>query len=345
MELPVSTPPTWLQSPGRVIAALGLLLALLVAVPGLLSITRSSAKVEAAPRAHAPETEVAAFGIGTHDDPLAPAQEDWLSAPPTSGNDSAWDAERAAETGEGALDCLVQPSKSVEIGSQITGLVETLHVDRGDRVEAGEVVVELEAGFENAAVEVARMRAAMRGQVKAREESLSLSSNRKARGSQLAERDALSVDVREELETEARIAELELLQAREERRLASLELDQAMALVSRRQLKTPISGIVTNVHLEAGEVVDEETILEIARLDPLRVDVLMPAARYGTVKSGMRAVVEPEYPVDASVVATVSVVDPVIDAASGTFSVRLDLPNPDSKIPGGLRCTVKFLDP
>jgi multidrug efflux pump subunit AcrA (membrane-fusion protein) len=58
----------------------------------------------------------------------------------------------------------------------------------------------------------------------------------------------------------------------------------------------------------------------------------------------MRASVEPEFPVEASVIATVSIVDPVIDAASGTFSVRLDLPNPDGQIPGGLHCTVKFLD-
>ena len=63
------------------------------------------------------------------------------------------------------------------------------------------------------------------------------------------------------------------------------------------------------------------------------------------MQPGMRAAIEPEFPVDASVIATVSVVDPVIDAASGTFSVRLDLPNPDGQIPGGLHCTVKFLEP
>jgi multidrug efflux pump subunit AcrA (membrane-fusion protein) len=44
------------------------------------------------------------------------------------------------------------------------------------------------------------------------------------------------------------------------------------------------------------------------------------------------------------VIGTISVVDPIIDAASGTFSVRLDLPNPDGGIPGGLHCTVKFLE-
>ncbi|MFN0162035.1 MAG: hypothetical protein ACKVQQ_12450, partial [Burkholderiales bacterium] len=33
-------------------------------------------------------------------------------------------------------------------------------------------------------------------------------------------------------------------------------------------------------------------------------------------------------------------VDRVIDAASSTFRVRLELPNPDAKLPAGLRCKV-----
>jgi len=40
--------------------------------------------------------------------------------------------------------------------------------------------------------------------------------------------------------------------------------------------------------------------------------------------------------------ARVTVVDRVIDAASGTFGVRLALPNPDLKLPAGLKCRVKF---
>lgn len=41
--------------------------------------------------------------------------------------------------------------------------------------------------------------------------------------------------------------------------------------------------------------------------------------------------------------ATVTVVDRVIDAAIGTFGVRLSLPNPDYRLPAGLRCQVRFL--
>ena len=39
---------------------------------------------------------------------------------------------------------------------------------------------------------------------------------------------------------------------------------------------------------------------------------------------------------------SVEVVDPMFDAASGTFGVRLTLPNPDRKIPAGLKCRARF---
>jgi len=38
----------------------------------------------------------------------------------------------------------------------------------------------------------------------------------------------------------------------------------------------------------------------------------------------------------------VTVVDHVLDAASGTFGVRLALPNPDFNLPAGIRCKVLF---
>jgi hypothetical protein len=44
----------------------------------------------------------------------------------------------------------------------------------------------------------------------------------------------------------------------------------------------------------------------------------------------------------APVTATVTLVDKVLDAASGTFRVRMRLPNRDGSVPAGLRCKVEF---
>jgi multidrug efflux pump subunit AcrA (membrane-fusion protein) len=52
--------------------------------------------------------------------------------------------------------------------------------------------------------------------------------------------------------------------------------------------------------------------------------------------------VRPETPVGGELEAKVMVVDSLIDAASGTFGVRLELPNPGRRIPAGLRCRIEF---
>jgi hypothetical protein len=60
------------------------------------------------------------------------------------------------------------------------------------------------------------------------------------------------------------------------------------------------------------------------------------------VKQGQKATVMPEPPVGGRYDTTVALVDKVVDAASGTFGVRLELRNRKSEIPAGVRCRVQF---
>jgi hypothetical protein len=72
------------------------------------------------------------------------------------------------------------------------------------------------------------------------------------------------------------------------------------------------------------------------------VEVIVPAQMFGKISPGMTATVVPELLAYGEQTATVTVVDKVIDAASSTFGVRLELPNPDQQIPSGLKCLVRF---
>ena len=56
----------------------------------------------------------------------------------------------------------------------------------------------------------------------------------------------------------------------------------------------------------------------------------------------MTAIVEPEVNSEQPHEGVISSVDRVIDAASGTFSVHLELANSDHSIPGGQRCMLTF---
>ena len=97
-------------------------------------------------------------------------------------------------------------------------------------------------------------------------------------------------------------------------------------------------------YLNPGESVEERPIIKIARVNPLRVEVVAPVSMLGRIKRGQLAMVTPESPVGGSYEAEVKIVDPILDAASGTFRIRLELPNEDFSLTSGLRCQVNFLD-
>ena len=82
--------------------------------------------------------------------------------------------------------------------------------------------------------------------------------------------------------------------------------------------------------------------MELAQIDPLNVEVIIPVQYYGKITRDILAEVRPLGPIDGTYETKVKMIDKVIDAASGTFGVRLEIPNPGNKIPAGLRCEVKF---
>ena len=347
-------PPAWL-APALGIAAGGVLLVTigLMLLPGLLHVGGLSEQDPsdlplvavdpgvgfAAPEATAPEQPgldiyaalepLPSAGI----EPLAESDDSWLEPAGAA----------AVEDDASTLSCIIEPFQVVEVGSAVTGIIQEIYVERSELVEAGQVLVELESEAEQAAVRVASARAAMNERIQSSEASATLGKRKLDRVNKLFENDTLSLDLREEVETEAKVAQLELDQARAEKRLAALHREQALAVLKRRTIHSPLSGVVVERMMSPGERVEDRPILEIAQIDPLRVEVIMPSALFGSIELGMRAAVVPEFPGDTVHVASVSIVDRVIDAASGTFGVRLELPKPDYEIPGGLHCQVRFL--
>ncbi len=263
-------------------------------------------------------------------------------APPTPG--PAESAEIAQARSDQAFDCMIEPSEIFEIGSSITGVVSEINVDRTDYVVKDQVLARLEASVEKAAVSVARSRAKRTVDIDSSRASLELGEQRRQRANRLFEKEALALDSQQEAEAQARLARLELERAIEDRRLASLQLEQATAALERRTIRSPAAGYVVERLMSPGEVADQETILRVAQVDPLRIQVVLPSSWFGRIQPGDRAAMVPEAPMGQARGATVSTVDPLIDGASGTFVVQLLLPNPDRDLAAGLRCQVSFPD-
>lgn len=238
------------------------------------------------------------------------------------------------------LDCLIQPRALIAVASPVEAVIESVEVDRGDAVEKGDVIARLESSVEKAAVAVARERARAKADRKRGEVRLAFADRSLARSTELERRAALSTRDLDEAETEKRLAEVEIQLAEESRKLARMEQRRAQAVLDRRTIKSPVDGVVVERILSPGEYADPPQIAEIAEIDPLHVEVFAPVDLLGRIRPGMTGRVMPEGPSSRSLKAKVTVVDPVVDAASGTFGVRLELPNPEHAIPAGLRCRV-----
>ncbi len=74
----------------------------------------------------------------------------------------------------------------------------------------------------------------------------------------------------------------------------------------------------------------------------LNAELNAPVSLLGKISVGSKGQVSMEEPVGGVHEAVVVVVDRMLDAASGTFRIRLELPNPDYALPAGLRCHVRF---
>lgn len=256
---------------------------------------------------------------------------------------SAGMAARAAEKPPATFDCVMNPALEVKLGSPMRGLLARVVVERGDFVARGALIAEIGSSVEKATVELNRVRAQNTADIEARLADLALSRKRLKRTGELARRRVVPLDRLDERRAQVAVAEANLKRARGNQRLAGLEHKRAIAILERRRITSPIDGIVVERLLYQGEFVSQEAhIVTIAQIDPLHVEAFVPTKYFFLVKKGMKASVKPKGPVRRRLVATVIVVDQVFDAASGTFGVRLRLPNPKNKMPAGLRCEVTF---
>jgi RND family efflux transporter MFP subunit len=221
----------------------------------------------------------------------------------------------AASKAGGALECLIEPSLVASVGSPVDGILEQVLVDRGDHVRRGQVIAKLQSGVEAA-------------QVKVSEARVEYSRRKVERNEALFSQQLISVQERDEMVTEMHLNQEELKRNQEALRL--------------RTIVSPLDGVVVERRMAPGESIrtDKSVVFKLAQINPLHVEVIAPAELIGSLRSGATGIVNLEPFVAGAHKARVTVVDKLIDAASGTLGVRLQLPNPNNKIPAGIKCSV-----
>ena len=247
-----------------------------------------------------------------------------------------------ATEGNDDLECVVMPYRVLDLSSGVSGRLERVLVERAERVSAGQALADLESQVEHANLTMARARAGMNSEVQLRASGLDFDERRLARIDNLQAKKVISVQDQDEAARAAKLGQWQLAVAKDNLRLAALDTRRAEAALALRRVVSPFDGVVVERFKSPGEFVDKEAILRVAQLDPLRIEVIVPIARYHEFVVGETVTVYPETDPDRPWQAPVTAVDAVGDPASGTFRARLEYPNPGQHHLAGIKCMARL---
>jgi membrane fusion protein, heavy metal efflux system len=244
----------------------------------------------------------------------------------------------AANKSPAPLACLIEPSRIVNVGSPVVGVLDTVAVERGDTVKVGQLLASLKRDVERANAGAARSRSEAQAELRAAQSAADLAQAKFDRAQELRQQNFISDIALEQARSEADVAKRRVDAAREQQLASTQDAHTALSQLKLRELSATVDGVVMDRYLNPGERVDDRPILRIAQLNPLRVELILPLAALGSLSEGDKVAVWPEYPGASKTVATVERVDRIVDAASRTYRARLALPNPGNRIVAGVRC-------
>jgi multidrug efflux pump subunit AcrA (membrane-fusion protein) len=268
-----------------------------------------------------------------------------------------------AESGQVEVpSVLIKLIEHIEVPARQSGALEQVNVREGDMVEAGTLLAKIEDAdvqfdMRRAQLELSAARKQAENDVKVRFARKSLevaeAEQRRALDSQKRLSQSVSQSELDQLRLIAQRSALEVEQAQFEmvlaqatRELKENEVSLAEHSIRERQVKAPLTGLVTEVKRRQGEWVEPgQTIARVLRLDRLRAEGLASAEVLGrelhgrTVKLTVQLEGKP-----AEFSGKVVFVSPEIDPVNGQVRVWAEIDNKELKLRPGLHGSMTILD-
>lgn len=231
----------------------------------------------------------------------------------------------------------INPVTLVSVGTQVSGRVSKLYVDFNDKVEKGQVLLELDDALFTAQI------AQTQGTVRNAEASLELAKANEARSRALFEQEYVS---RQELDQS--VQALKSARAVLESARAQLQRDKTNLAYS--IIRSPVSGIVIDRQIDVGQTVaasfQTPTLIKIAQdLSKMQIDTSFAEADIGNIKVGQVA----KFSVDAfpnlnfeGVVKQIRL-NPVTTSNVVSYNVVISVDNPENILLPGMTAYVNIV--
>jgi macrolide-specific efflux system membrane fusion protein len=186
----------------------------------------------------------------------------------------------------------LQPRDYVDVGAQVSGQLEKLHVDVGSEVKAGDLLAEIDATVYAARVDATR--ASLRtqqAQLLDREAQLTLANIKYEREKNLFKEEATTKESLQAAEASLKSAQAQLkaLQAQIEQTESTLRVEAAN--LNYAKIYAPIDGTVVSITSRQGQTLNTNqvapTIMRIADLSTMTVQTQVSEADIGKLRKGM----------------------------------------------------------
>ena len=200
--------------------------------------------------------------------------------------------------------------RGVDVTTEVTGLVRSLHFKSGDEVKAGQVLVEL-----NADPEIAQQRAL--------EAAADLSATVYARDKEQFEVQAIS-----QAQLDADAADLKNKRA---------QAAAQAALVAKKVIRAPFDGRLGITTVNPGQYLNTgDKIVTLQAVDPIYVDFKLPQQQLALIADGQSVNLTTDSYPGTRFVGKINAIDPRVDASTRNFQAEATVPNADRKLLPGM---------
>lgn len=244
----------------------------------------------------------------------------------------------------GALEAVT----TVDVGSQVSGTIQSLSVDFNSIVRANEVIMRLDPSLFETQVEQARANL-IRAEADTERLRVALDDTRVQlrRAEDLASRQLISESEREAAQVAVRSAEAQLRSSEASVTQAQASLNQNQVSLDHTLIRAPIDGIVISRLVDVGQTVAAslqapELFVIAADLTKMRVIANIDESDIGRIRPGQRATFTVDAYPSEEFEGTVSQIrlEPVVTQNVVTYATVIDAPNPGLRLKPGMTATI-----
>lgn len=204
----------------------------------------------------------------------------------------------------------LESEHDANVVAKVGGIVEKYFVEEGDKVKAGQILVQLET--ERLKLELSRSEA-----------NLNKLKNDLKRTESIYKKNLVSFETFEKLKFE-----YDSLKAAYQ--LTKLELTFAT-------VKAPIDGVISKRYVKVGNMITtNESVYHITDFDPLHAIIYVPEKELYKIKENQLVILHVDARITNTYQAFVKRISPIVDPNSGTFKVTIEVADPNAELKPGM---------